>query len=255
MDQKFISNLKKIIIEAGQISINLRDKGLIVKQKKDSSPVTNADIAISNFIYAKLTEIDINIPVICEEQPLKDVSNKETIWLVDPIDGTKSYIDNMNSFTINIALISKQIPVIGLIYQPILKKLYFTNHKKKLCIEQDGYIIAPEYNFNKDYRVVVSSRNSNLETKEYIKKYNFLEVISIASSIKLCMIAEGYVDSYPRFNPTMEWDIAAGHALILASEGDIIDTINNKSLVYNKNNFQNSNFIALSKRHFRSLIL
>jgi len=249
MDQKFISNLKEVIIEAGQISIDLRNEGLIIEQKKDNSPVTNADIAISNFIYSKLTALDKNIPVICEEKPLKDVSNKEMIWLVDPIDGTKSYIKNMDSFTVNIALIHNQIPIIGLIYQPTSKKLYFTNHEKKLCIEKNGKTLVIEQKTDCDYIAVVSSRNFNLKTEQYIQDHEFSEVISIPSSIKLCMVAEGSVDVYPKFGPTMEWDIAAGHALILAAGGNVIDNNTDEPLLYTKNNFQNSDFIASSKRY------
>ena len=203
MDERFISNLKDIIIEAGKISISLRDEGLIVKRKKDSSPVTNADIEISNFIYSELTKLDQVIPIICEEQPLKDVLGKEMIWLVDPIDGTRSYIKNMDSFTVNIALIHNQIPIIGLIYQPTSRKLYFT---------------------------VVSSRNFNYKTEKYIQENGFSEIISIPSSIKLCMVAEGSADVYPKFGSTMEWDTAAGHALIRAAGGAVID--NNLSLIH-----------------------
>ena len=255
MDQIFISNLKEIIIEAGQISIDLRNKGLITEQKKDNSPVTNADIAVSNFIYSKLTILDKNIPIICEEQPLKNISNESMIWLVDPIDGTKSYIKDMDSFTVNIALIHNQFPVIGLIYQPTSRKLYFTNHKKKLCIEKNGKPLEVEQKANKDYIAVVSSRNFNLKTEEYIQEHNFSEVISIPSSIKLCMVAEGSVDVYPKFGPTMQWDIAAGHALILASGGNVIDNTTGKTLLYTKNNFQNHDFIASSKRYSDSLSL
>jgi len=249
MDQRFISNLKEIIINAGQISIDLRNKGLIIEQKNDSSPVTNADIAVSNFIYQKLTELDNNIPIICEEKPLKDISNKEMIWLVDPIDGTKSYIKNMDSFTVNIALIYNQIPIIGLIYQPTTKKLYFTNHDKKLCIEKNAKTIEVEQKTNSDYIVVVSSRNFNFKTEQYIQEREFSEIISIPSSIKLCMVAEGSVDVYPKFGPTMEWDIAAGHALILATGGNVIDNDTGQQLLYTKKNFKNSDFIASNKRY------
>ncbi len=248
MDQSFISNLKEIITEAGEISIDLRNEGLIIEQKKDNSPVTNADLKISNFIYSKLTALDKKIPIICEEQPLKDISNEEMIWLVDPIDGTKSYIKNMDSFTVNIALIRNQIPVIGLIYQPTSRKLYFTNHEKKLCIEKNGKTLEIEQRTDKNYIAVVSSRNFNWKTEQYIQDHSFSEVISIPSSIKLCMIAEGSVDVYPKFGPTMEWDIAAGHALIQAAGGTLIDTTTGKTLLYTKRHFKNPDFIASNKR-------
>lgn len=253
MDQRVISNLKDVIIEAGQISIDLRDKGLIIEHKKDSSPVTNADIAVSNFIYSKLTALDQKIPIICEEQPLKDVSTNNTIWLVDPIDGTKSYLKNMDSFTINIALVHNHIPVIGLIYQPTSKKLYFTTHEKKLRIEKNGTLIKALKKYDSNYTAVVSSRNFNLKTEQYLQNFGFSEVISIPSSIKLCMVAEGSVDVYPKFGPTMEWDVAAGHALILASGGNVINSTTGKPLLYSKSNFQNPDFIASGKRYLNFL--
>lgn len=250
MDERFISNLKNIIIEAGKTSITLREQGLIVKLKKDSSPVTNADIKISNFIYSELTKLDQAIPIICEEQPLKDVIGEKMIWLVDPIDGTKSYIKGMDSFTVNIALIIHQVPIIGLIYQPTSRKLYFTNHKAEFCLEKNGNILQTLKRDDKNYVAVVSSRNFNYKTEKYIQDNGFSKVISIPSSIKLCMIAEGSADVYPKFGTTMEWDTAAGHALIRAADGTIIDNSTGKTLLYNtKNNFKNPDFIAFNERY------
>lgn len=250
MDERFISKLKDIIIEAGRISISLRNEGLTVEHKKDSSPVTNADIEISNFIYSKLTELDPSIPIICEEQPLKDVLGREMIWLVDPIDGTRSYIKNMDSFTVNIALIRNQIPIIGLIYQPTSRKLYFTNHKEEFCLEKNGNTVEILRREDKNFIAVVSSRNFNYKTEKYIQDKGFSEVISMPSSIKLCMIAEGSADVYPKFGSTMEWDTAAGHALITAAGGAVIDNNTGKTLLYNtKNNFKNPDFIALNQKY------
>lgn len=254
MDQIFISNLKNIIIEAGEISINLRNKGLRVEHKKDNSPVTNADLKISDFIYSKLTKLDKTIDIICEEQPLKDISSKEMIWLVDPIDGTRSYIKGMDSFTVNIALIHNQTPVIGLIYQPVSKKLYFTTHEGKFCLEKNGKILKIKKRKDENYIAVVSSRKFNHKTQKYIQTNNFSEVITIPSSIKLCMIAEGSVDVYPKFGPTMEWDIAAGHALIKAAGGILIDQNTGKPLLYAKSDFKNPDFIAWSKRYIAKTV-
>jgi len=244
MDERFISKLKDIIIEAGRISISLRNEGLTVEHKKDSSPVTNADIEISNFIYSKLTELDPSIPIICEEQPLKDVLGREMIWLVDPIDGTRSYIKNMDSFTVNIALIRNQIPIIGLIYQPTSRKLYFTNHKQEFCLEKNGNILETLKRNDKNFIAVVSSRNFNYKTEKYIQDKGFSEVISIPSSIKRCLIAEGNADVYPRFAPTMEWDTAAGHAIIRASGKEVYQAGKTEPLQYNKTDLLNPWFIA-----------
>jgi 3'(2'), 5'-bisphosphate nucleotidase len=244
MDQQLHSALKEIIIKAGKMSVDLRDEGLNIQKKSDDSPVTNADQEISNFIYANLTKLSPNIPIICEEQPLKNVDNERQFWLVDPIDGTKSYVKNMDSFTVNIALINNKVPVIGLIYQPMLKKLYFTDPEGKFCIEQNGENVELLERKTNSHIAVVSSRNFNEKTKDYIKENNFSEIIAIPSSIKLCMIAEGSATVYPKFGPTMEWDIAAGHALINASSGKVIDKSTGQELLYGKADFKNPDFIA-----------
>ena len=172
------------------------------------------------------------------------------IWLVDPIDGTRSYIKGMDSFTVNIALIIHQVPIIGLIYQPTSRKLYFTNHKEEFCLEKNGNIVEILRREDKNFIAVVSSRNFNYKTEKYIQDKGFSEVISIPSSIKLCMIAEGSVDVYPKFGSTMEWDTAAGHALIRAAGGTVIDNNTGKTLLYNtKNHFKNPDFIAFNQKY------
>ena len=156
----------------------------------------------------------------------------------------------MDSFTVNIALIRNQIPIIGLIYQPTSRKLYFTNHKQEFCLEKNGNILETLKRNDKSYIAVVSSRNFNYKTGKYIQDKGFSEVISMPSSIKLCMIAEGSADVYPKFGSTMEWDTAAGHALITAAGGAVIDNNTGKSLLYNtKNNFKNPDFIALNQKY------
>lgn len=248
MDQYFIPNLKETIIQAGEIAVNLREKGLTIERKKDYSPVTNADIQVSDFIYKKLTKLDPNIPVICEERPLKNILKDSMFWLVDPIDGTKSYIRNMDSFTVNIALISNQVPKVGLIYQPALKKLYFTDDEGNFCAEQNGHKVREIKREDDSFIAVVSSRNFNEKTENYIRNNPFSEIIAVPSSIKLCMVAEGSADIYPKFGPTMEWDIAAGHALVNAAGGIIIDQTSNQSLLYGKTGFKNSEFLAFNDR-------
>lgn len=248
MNRQFISKLKETIIEAGEIAVNLRENGLIVERKKDYSPVTNADIKVSDFIYERLTRFAPDIPIICEEKPLRSVSKEGMFWLIDPIDGTRSYIRNMDSFTVNIALISKQEPTIGLIYQPTLKKLYFTDEEGNFCAEQNGHKMPEVKREDDSFIAVVSSRNFNEKTENYIRNNQFSEIIAIPSSIKLCMVAEGSADIYPKFGPTMEWDIAAGHALINAAGGVILDNTNNRTLLYAKADFKNPDFLAFNNR-------
>jgi len=240
-----IRSLKSLITDAGRIALMTRDLGLIVCYKDDNSPVTNADKEISDFIYNGLTKLTPNIPVICEErEPV--ALNKEHFWLIDPIDGTKSYVKSEDTYTVNIALIKNGMPVIGFIYQPSIQKLHYTDVNNILRVEQNDVAVSFDALPRNHYSAVVSSRCSNSEIKKFLEKHLITEIVSIPSSIKLCLIAEGKADIYPKFGTTMEWDIAAGHALIKANGGNVVDLDGNE-LVYQKKNFQNPHFYAYSR--------
>lgn len=238
--------LKKIIIEAGEIALLGARKGLIINYKNDNSPVTNADSEISDFIYDKLTALTPGVLVVCEEQPKVVNLTTNDFWLVDPIDGTRSYIKGEETYTVNIALIRNLQPVLGLIYQPATYKLYYTDSNGKLKIEQNGkeILACPTTG---SYKAVVGHHHFDKATKTFLGDNLIDHVSSIPSSIKLCLIAEGVMDVYPRFGQTMEWDIAAGHALIRAMGGDIIDA-KGETMSYGKPNFENPDFFACSKR-------
>ncbi len=243
--REVIESLKNLIIQAGEIALTTRENGLIISYKEDTSPVTNADKEISSFIYDAISLLTPNIAVICEERDLITVE-ANSFWLIDPIDGTKSYIKGEDSYTINIAFIKNGMPAIGLIYQPSQHRLYYTDQNNCLRIEQHGVeenlTILP-----KDYcNAVIGSHSSNGEIKDFLNKHLITEILTIASSIKLCLVAEGKFDIYPKFGPTMEWDIAAGHALIKASGGNIVD-LTGKELIYKKSNYKNPYFYAYSR--------
>lgn len=244
-----INRLKIIILNAGQIALECRDRGITVENKDDNSPVSNADKEISLFIYQKLYALAPNIPIICEEQEKIDVSDCESFWLIDPIDGTRSYIRGETSFTINIALIVDKRPKLGFIYQPDTEKLYYTDSDGKCCIEEAGQIVpcSAFKDNNEGLTAIISSEYVNRATQEYLAKHEFVNIIAIPSSIKLCMIAEGIGDIYPKFDPTMEWDIAAGHAIVNASGGRVTDILGH-DITYAKPYFQNSEFLASGKR-------
>ncbi len=247
IDISLIIAIKKLIVEAGAIAVNIRKAGIQVNIKDDNSPVTNADKAISQYIFDELTKITPNIPVICEERSILPINKNRQFWLIDPIDGTRSFINNKDSFTVNIALINNKIPVYGFIYQPDKNKLYFTNENQELCIEQNGKLINKNTHNKKSFVAVVSSNHFNLATSNYLEENNLTEIISIPSSLKLCLIAEGAADIFPKFGTTMEWDIAAGHALIRASGGNI-NLFDGNEMFYAKDDFKNPNFIAANKK-------
>ncbi|RTK92145.1 MAG: 3'(2'),5'-bisphosphate nucleotidase CysQ [Rickettsiales bacterium] len=247
MDKQLIQYLKTIIIQAGEKSIKARKQGLKIIIKQDNSPVTNVDKEISDFIFEKLTKILPNIPVVCEERTIQNINNQEQFWLIDPIDGTRSYIENSDHFTINIALIINNIVEYGFIYIPITKMLYYTDEHKKLVIEKNNQIIPPNIHQKDEYIAVVSSRNMDILVENYLAENQLNNILSIPSSIKLCLVAESACDVYPKFGNTMEWDIAAGHALIKATGGNVM-TLDDFELEYNKPNFLNPSFIAANQR-------
>jgi 3'(2'), 5'-bisphosphate nucleotidase len=247
MDKQLVIELKKVIIEAGRMALDYREAGLTVERKQDDSPVTNADKEISSFIHSHLINLTPDIPIICEERSPVTIDKARSFWLIDPIDGTRSYISNKDSFTVNIALVDNQQAAYGFVYQPTIDRLYYTDENKKFCIEVGGKFVPNNVHQQDGFVAVVSSRSFNEKTAAYLKKNNFLEIIAVPSSIKLCMVAEGVSDVYPKFGPTMEWDIAAGHALICSAGGSVV-TQEGRVLDYAKKGFENPSFLAISKK-------
>jgi 3'(2'), 5'-bisphosphate nucleotidase len=247
MDKQLIIELKKVITAAGRMALDYREAGLKVEIKQDGSPVTNADKEISSFIYSNLSNLTPTIPIICEERPIVAIDKSKSFWLIDPIDGTRSYISDKDSFTVNMAVVDNQKAEYGFVYQPTIDRLYYTDENKKFCIEVGGKAVSHNMHSQDGFVAVVSSRSFNEKTASYLKSNNFSEIIAVPSSIKLCMIAEGASDVYPKFGPTMEWDIAAGHALICAAGGDVV-LQDGQTLRYAKESFENPQFLAISKQ-------
>ena len=226
---------------AGQIEVSHKD---------DKSPVTEADYAANEFIKKQLQQLNTGIPVVSEEN--SDAENRqaasgELFWMVDPLDGTKSYINKTGEFTVNIALIKNNYPQGGVVYIPAQEIGYFTAKDGK-AYKQIGNNIPEEINVRckpQDKIVVVASKSHmNAHTEQYIKSLgDNITLISASSSIKFCMIAEGKADIYPRFGNTMEWDTAAGHAVIMAAGGHVVCT-DGSPLFYRKEGFLNPFFIA-----------
>ncbi len=235
-----------------------------VERKSDNSPLTIADKAGHNVIMGYLTQLDY--PIISEEgknMPYADRKDWTQLWMVDPLDGTKEFIKKNGEFTVNIAFIENGAPTMGVIYVPVQKALYF-GEKSMGAYRVDNItfthpsvelvdIIAkgvklPETRTDDAYRVVASRSHQSQETIDYIemlkKTHSKLEFVNSGSSIKICMVAEGSADVYPRFAPTMEWDTAAGHAIAIAAGKEIYHTHEETPLIYNKENLLNPHFIV-----------
>lgn len=238
-----------------------------VEHKSDKSPLTIADKTAHIIIKEYLEKT--GLPFFSEEGRQIDFAERkgwEKYWLVDPLDGTKEFISRNGEFTVNIALIENNIPVMGVIYIPVLSELYFGESVlgafkldnvriKEFSFTNLEDIIKhanklPLHREDDTYVVIASRSHLNEETQRFIdnirKQHPGLKTMSRGSSLKLCMLAEGKAEVYPRLGPTMEWDIAAGHAILLASGGSIQVYPGNEDLKYNKENLLNPLFIAKS---------
>lgn len=233
-----------------------------VEQKADDSPLTIADKRAHDAIGEALKGRDI--PVLSEEGkdiPYEEREQWSTFWLVDPLDGTKEFIKRNGEFTVNIALIEEGRPVAGVIHVPDQDLLYFGYGQKAYKVfnasslrekpidawEEEG-VALPLSNGRGSFTVVASRSHLNEETEAYIESLKEtqgeLAFTSIGSSLKICLVAEGKADIYPRFAPTMEWDTAAGHAIVRGAGKDVIERDTGETLCYNKKELQNPCFIV-----------
>tara|TARA_B100001059_G_scaffold177388_1_gene177947 strand:- start:1017 stop:1781 length:765 start_codon:yes stop_codon:yes gene_type:complete len=213
--------------------------------KYDESPLTRADIASHNLINTCLKSIS-PYPVISEESENFYITEKK-YWLVDPLDGTKEFINKNGEFTINIALIEDQFPTLGYVYSPIKKILYVGGlHKRSFKIYDSNIDELLVSSPNDPLRIVASRSHMNDETQKFISQFQNYELLQAGSSIKFCMIAEGSADIYPRLAPTSEWDTAAAQAIVEGAGGSVKD-LNGQRLTYQKENILNPFFIVQGK--------
>ncbi|AEO08325.1 3'(2'),5'-bisphosphate nucleotidase CysQ [Buchnera aphidicola] len=206
---------------------------LNITYKFDNTPVTNVDHEINNIIKNGLFLITPNIPVISEEENynLNICKNWNNYWLIDPLDGTKEFLKRNGEFTVNISLIQNGIPILGVIYVPVLDVLYsaYKNHAWKeteLGIKEKIQVVQ-----SKIPLLLISRSHVDKELKDYLLKIKHYKIKKLGSSLKFCLIAEGKAQMYPRFGNTHIWDTAAGHAIIIAAGGKII-TWTNENLNY-----------------------
>lgn len=227
-----------------------------VELKSDKSPLTIADRRAHKVIEELLSLTDI--PILSEEGKAVEYSVRkkwELFWMVDPLDGTKEFIKRNDEFTVNIALIYKGTPIAGVVYVPVTKLLYWANEEgafKAIVGAEDGCLNNIQklpIESTRDSFIVVGSRSHmSVETELFIQsidtKGKAIEIKAKGSSLKICMVAEGEADVYPRLAPTMEWDTAAGHAIALYAGKTIYQYENNKAVIYNKENLLNPWFVV-----------
>lgn len=245
----FITSLAS---RAGALALAMRDKAIRDAQaKEDGSPVTEADKQAEAMILGELAERFPDIPIVGEESvaagQMPDVSSGR-FWLVDPIDGTKDFISGGPEFTVNIGLIEDWVPVAGVVQAPAMGLCYSGSvGNGAVCLKPDGTTvdITVSGKTDTDLRVVASKRHdAQQEIKDLLAGRSVAEWVSISSSLKFCLIADGQADLYPRIGPTHEWDTAAGHAVVLAAGGSVTD-MQGAPLRYGKQpKLLNTGFIA-----------
>ena len=248
--KKIVENLIQTFLNAGRVSLDLRKKGLIKEIKSDNTPVSNGDLEVNKILTKKILELTPNIPIVSEEtSENKSQDNLEDFWLIDPIDGTYDYINDLDEFTINAGLIIKKKPAAGLIYAPAKNRMFYS-YGDNLSFELiDGKPIKLDHskNFNKNEIKFVSYSNkikpeiSDIHKKLKVKKY-----VRMKSSLKFCVIAAGEYDGYVAEPRASEWDIAAGHAIFKHSGGSVTD-FNGEEIFYGKKDFKNQSLILKSK--------
>lgn len=247
---KTLLDAVKIIAEnAGQAILNIyRQADFDVQTKSDQSPLTQADLASHHIIIQALNKLTPKIPILSEEGDRLE-GDTHTFWCVDPLDGTKEFVKRNGEFTVNIALIEDHQPVLGVIHIPIAQETFMANKGEGAVKIKNNQIenLPKHKNDSRQPPIFAVSRSHlNKATQDFIKKHQ-AETIAAGSSLKLTMIVEGIADAYPRFGPTSLWDMAAGHAILKETGGEIYN-FDQQPLVYNVKQILNPDLIAVRNK-------
>ena len=246
--------MRRLALEAGDKIMEIYESDdFEVKSKSDESPVTEADEAADALISAGLREAFPDVALVTEEQADSHDLSATTFLIVDPLDGTKEFVKRRGDFTVNIALVEDGVPVRGVVYAPARKRMFYTDSVGKSVEEQGPFdpespgetkpihVSDPD---NGSLMVVASKSHRDEATDAYIGKYNVKDMTSAGSSLKFCLLATGEADLYPRLGRTMEWDTAAGHAVLSGAGGQVVRYDDHTPLAYGKQGYANPFFIA-----------
>ncbi len=252
LNAQLIEKVKQISIQAGEAIMEIYEQEIEVSKKEDDSPLTQADLAAHNLICSELTKIN-DLPILSEESlktPWQTRSQWSRYWLIDPLDGTKEFIKRNGEFTVNIALIDGHHPILGVVYAPALKACYWgVVGKGAYCETVDAIIqLKPTSpNSSSGLKIVGSRSHVSPDMEKFLEDFPEHQIVPKGSSLKLCMVAEGSADIYPRLGLTSEWDTGAGHAVVTAA-GGIVCKLDGSTLLYNaEEDILNSYFLVLSK--------
>jgi len=247
--KKIIENLIDTFLSAGELSIDLRKKGLKKEIKSDNTPVSNGDLEVNKFITQKISEITPDIPIISEEtSDNKDNTQLKDFWLVDPIDGTYDYINDLEEFTINAGLIINNKPAAGLIYAPAKKRMFYSYGEGCAFELSDGKTtnLSEKNTIARPIKFISYSNKIKPEIQKIYQDIGVVENVKMKSSLKFCVVASGEYDGYVAEPRAYEWDIAAGHAILKHSGGTVTD-FDGKEILYGKKDLKNPSLILKSK--------
>ena len=246
--------LRRLALEAGaRIMEVYAGADVAVRAKADASPVTEADEAADALIAEGLAEAFPRLPIVTEEQAATHGQQVTTFLIVDPLDGTKEFVQRRGDFTVNIAYVADGVPVRGVVYAPARGRLFYTLPDGR-SVEEEGpfdldrpgaqralSVAVPD---NRALRIVASKSHRDQATDDYISRYGIGDLKSAGSSLKFCLVAAGEADLYPRLGRTMEWDTAAGDAVLRGAGGQMVTLDDHAPIVYGKPGFENPHFLA-----------
>lgn len=247
-------DVNNIAYDAGKKIKAIFNSTYEINYKDDKSPVTTADLVASEYILDQLKILTPELPSISEESPNLNYAarkNWSTFWLIDPLDGTRQFIKNKTDFTVNIALVHENQPILGVIYLPIEDIIYFASKNNNAWKQQpssDPISIETTKQPQSMLRICMHTGTAGKRTQKFLHAIGEHEIISRGSSIKSCLVADGSADIYPRFGPTWEWDTAAAQCIIEEAGGMLTDLSLNK-LNYNKESLLNPSFFAYGSKH------
>ena len=266
LNDELINNIIDLSRQAGFAIMEVYRTEFAIYTKEDKrrdeiyrSPITEADKRAHIIIVEGLKKLTPDIPVLSEEgQEISfDARSKwGSYWLVDPLDGTKEFVNKNDEFTVNIALLENNQPVLGVVYAPALNKLYFGSNEKgsfKANADDTFTPISVNSQVTSPVQIAVSRSHPSVKMNSFISQFAKYDLHPMGSSLKICSVSDGTVHFYPRLGPTMEWDTAASHAIIRAAGGELINIETNQPLEYNKKDLLNPEFIAGNLLSIQSL--
>lgn len=244
-----VENIKEVALSAGKAIMKIYNKDFSIDYKDDNSPLTEADLKANEIICKALKALYPKIPIMSEENKQVEYEIRKTweyYWCVDPIDGTKEFIKKNDEFTVNIALIHQNTPVLGVVYAPAIDEMYSAKKGEGAFLNSQKLPLKTNEDTAQKLCVVASKSHLSKETQEFIDALDSKEIeqVSRGSSLKLCMVASGEANIYPRLGPTMEWDTAAADAVVREAGKMTYRFENNTPLVYNKENLLNPWFVV-----------